>query len=252
MLEKLIQLCLIVTRKIHNYIIPNIKEPEEHYEETLNSHITANISWLDYGCGKKILVPWRPEKEKELVNRCSRVAGVDPAFEKGFEHRTIKELYKVENDILPFPDCSFDLVTANMVMEHLEDPIKNLNEIKRVLKTDGIFIFHTPNTYGHIALISSLIPESLNKILAYLLTGRKADDVFKTYYKSNTKDQITKLSKQSGFKVEQLNSVQGFPLAMGILIPPIYLLELIWVKVTTLDIFSNFRGNIIAVLRKET
>lgn len=39
-----------------------------------------------------------------------------------------------------FDDSYFDVVTARMVMHHSEDIIKTFNEVKRVLKSGGIFI----------------------------------------------------------------------------------------------------------------
>ena len=38
---------------------------------------------------------------------------------------------------LPFPDETFDIVHAHMVLIHLPDPIKALREMRRVLKSDG-------------------------------------------------------------------------------------------------------------------
>lgn len=50
---------------------------------------------------------------------------------------------------LPFPDETFDLVTATELIEHLEDPFKAVREFNRVLKPDGLLVLTTPS-YGHI------------------------------------------------------------------------------------------------------
>jgi 2-polyprenyl-3-methyl-5-hydroxy-6-metoxy-1,4-benzoquinol methylase len=39
----------------------------------------------------------------------------------------------------------FDIVTMWDVLEHFEDPIKNLNKIKELLKPGGLFVFSIPN-----------------------------------------------------------------------------------------------------------
>lgn len=51
------------------------------------------------------------------------------------------------NKKLRFRDASFDLVWYSEVIEHLENPPKTINEIKRVLKPGGRYIITTPNSF---------------------------------------------------------------------------------------------------------
>ena len=44
-----------------------------------------------------------------------------------------------------FPDRSFDAIVMNDVIEHLEDPKAVLNEIRRLLKSDGVIYISTPD-----------------------------------------------------------------------------------------------------------
>jgi ubiquinone/menaquinone biosynthesis C-methylase UbiE len=45
---------------------------------------------------------------------------------------------------LPFEDNTFDLAVAFDVLEHIEDDVKAVAELNRVLKTGGRFIFSVP------------------------------------------------------------------------------------------------------------
>lgn len=49
------------------------------------------------------------------------------------------------NQTFPLEDMNFNAVIAGEIIEHLIDPYFFLQEIKRVLKSDGIFIGSTPN-----------------------------------------------------------------------------------------------------------
>lgn len=58
---------------------------------------------------------------------------------------------------IPFAPRTFDLATANMVVENVDDPARMLDEIRGVLRPCGRFAFHThgprnvrPNPPGRI------------------------------------------------------------------------------------------------------
>ncbi|XVV16589.1 class I SAM-dependent methyltransferase [Actinoplanes sp. CA-131856] len=50
----------------------------------------------------------------------------------------------VDAEHLPFPDATFDVVTAGLVMHLLEKPDSAVREVRRVLKPGGLFAFTTP------------------------------------------------------------------------------------------------------------
>lgn len=45
---------------------------------------------------------------------------------------------------IPFPNSNFDLVTCFEVLEHLKNPPKVINEVKRILKKNGVFLILVP------------------------------------------------------------------------------------------------------------
>ena len=71
------------------------------------------------------------------------------------ERKKIIKEYKFADlsaEKLPWPDNSFDAVTAWCVLPHLENPFYAAREIQRVLKKDGVFIF----TALHLASKASI------------------------------------------------------------------------------------------------
>ena len=45
---------------------------------------------------------------------------------------------------LPYPDCSFDMVWASHVLEHVNDPSQALHEVYRVLRFKGVAFLEVP------------------------------------------------------------------------------------------------------------
>jgi ubiquinone/menaquinone biosynthesis C-methylase UbiE len=105
---------------------------------------------LDVGCGQGhwglTLLPVLPPNCK-LIGIDSEPKWVEVAKNKskqyGFDKRTDYQMAKAE--LLPFDDNSFDMVTCQTVLIHVDDPIKALKEMKRVLKPNGLLVAVEPN-----------------------------------------------------------------------------------------------------------
>ncbi len=94
---------------------------------------------LEIGCGQGI----RTELLASLFAQAD-VIGIDRSAEllESISNRASGNLSFQEADAyaLPFGDNSFDLVYARLVFMHLNNPMKALAEIRRVLRHDGIVI----------------------------------------------------------------------------------------------------------------
>jgi ubiquinone/menaquinone biosynthesis C-methylase UbiE len=127
------QLFFKIYWKLQSFIAPTLKYSQTIYEEVLNETCDTAYIWLDLGCGHHLLPPWRNEQEKEIIRKSKLIIGIDYDFSSLTKHRTIKN--KVRGDItkLPFPNDVFDLITSNMVFEHLDNPETQLKEIASIL-----------------------------------------------------------------------------------------------------------------------
>jgi SAM-dependent methyltransferase len=97
---------------------------------------------LDFGCGTGAMLG--------CLNRYGEAIGVD-ADEHAIRfchQRGLENVKLLESDRLPFPDGSFDLVTALDVLEHIPDDRVALREVDRVLRGDGIFLAAVPAHRG--------------------------------------------------------------------------------------------------------
>ena len=229
-------------------LAPGLRYSQAAYEGVLFDQVKPDTRWLDLGCGHQILPEWREKQELELAQRASLLVGLDcdlPALQR---HPSIRHRARGDISSLPFAGESFDLVTSNMVFEHLEDPEVPLKEIWRALRHDGILIFHTPNTWGYSTMFARMIPAFLKDRLILFLQGRKAEDVFSTYYRINSPHKVKVLARRSGFEVAELMLIPSS--GQLVMLPPLLVLELLWIRLTMTPTFKCLRTNMIVALRK--
>ena len=131
-----------------------------YYSLNNNSAINSdyNESGLCFSCGSshRNRVIWKHIKE-HLNGKVYLPAGDGFLYHKLKNYVSIcfSDYYTSEYDVLPgishqnltnltFSDNSFDLIISEHIMEHVNDPKKAFNEIYRVLKKDGRYIFTIP------------------------------------------------------------------------------------------------------------
>ncbi len=142
---------LTTYRKIERKITPGLRYSQAVYEEVLTKLVTPETRWVDVGCGHSVLAEWRPNRERLLVSRPASIIGVDIDREAALRHRSIKDIRIGSIYDLPIESNSADLVTANMVVEHLDQPARAFTEVKRVLRTGGTSLSTHP-TYWDTSL----------------------------------------------------------------------------------------------------
>jgi SAM-dependent methyltransferase len=229
-------------------IAPGLDYSQHQYESVLREYVGPEVEWLDVGCGHQVLPPWRLEAERRLVASCKRVVGIDYDEPSLATHTTIG--FRVRGDIsrLPFADDTFGMVTANMVVEHLDDPETQFREVARVLRPGGVFIFHTPNASGYFTALTRRVPESWKGGLIRVLDGRAPGDVFKTYHRANTEEDVCRLAGASGLEVVEVRPILTDAIFASV--PPLALVELAYIRLLMSERLRRYRTNLIAVLRK--
>jgi ubiquinone/menaquinone biosynthesis C-methylase UbiE len=234
--------------KAQKILVPSLKYSQTIYEEFLLSYSSKVGRWLDLGCGHQLLPPWRLDQEHSLAAKPHLLIGLDYDYKSLRNHKTIKHLIQGDISSLPFASETFDLITANMVFEHLNDPQKQLSEIFRILKPGGSLVFHTPNSMSYGTFLAKAIPETLKLKMIWFLQHRKEEDVFPTYYRFNTEKGIRKLAERVGFKIGALRLIVSS--AQFVMIPPLVIFELLLIRLLMMPFARCFRTNIIACLIK--
>jgi 2-polyprenyl-3-methyl-5-hydroxy-6-metoxy-1,4-benzoquinol methylase len=239
--------------RVQPFIVPGLRNAQFAYKEVLERHVKLAGRWLDIGCGRRLFPEWMPqadEHELRIIRSARSVFGIDQDFISLTDNRTVSMRVAGDCSRLPFANGSFDLLTANMVVEHVADPDALLREARRILKPGGLLVFHTPNLHSYATFMSTLVPESWKKRLVGVIEGRKDVDVFPTLYRMNVPSRIYAFAKKNGFRVTQLYMAESS--AQAVVLGPLVILELFWIRILRLSLLRGLRSNIIAVLQKES
>ncbi len=243
--SKLRDALLRIYWRLERLLAPGLDFNQHLYETYLALVAAPGCRWLDLGCGHHLLPSWRRVGEEALVARAGLMVGLDPVIAALHQHRTIPLRAAGDGSYLPFARGVFDLVTANMVVEHLANPLEQFREVRRVLRPGGRFVFHTPNRRGHATILARLMPDWVKALGVALLEGRAEEDRFRTYYRANSREQIRVLAERCGFRVVNVEFVPTT--AMFALATPLAALELLWIRIT-MRWFPELRSSLIVTL----
>jgi SAM-dependent methyltransferase len=242
------QSLLRLSAALQRRMTPGLRYSQDEYEDVLRARADGVARWLDLGCGHRVLPEWRESAEKAIVGRAGLVVGIDYDLPSLARHRSLRRVARADASRLPFADGTFDLVTANMVVEHLDDPEAQFREVARVLRPGGAFLFHTPNDRSYIVRAARLLPDGVKKVAARILDGREGDDVFPTHYRVNRPERIAAVAAAAGLGVDELKMIRTSPVFN--VVPPLLVPELLWVRALASPRLAGQRPDIICVLRK--
>jgi 2-polyprenyl-3-methyl-5-hydroxy-6-metoxy-1,4-benzoquinol methylase len=240
------------TWRLQSRILPGLRWNQEIWGETIKPYLLRPVRWLDAGCGWRLLGRDLEPLENELVRLAQIVVGVDLDLPHLQKHVNIRRRACASLSALPFADASFDLITCNMVVEHLPHPHSIFQEIARVLAPGGALLVHTPNTRNYLILANmvakKLLPRSLVLKLAH--DGRAADDIFPTYYRANKASSLRNLGASVGLQPASVRFASN-PQPYSRFFAPAAFFELLLMRATTVRPLDRFAATIMMAFRKE-
>ena len=181
---------------------------QNRYAAELDRLIVVGCRWLDIGAGKRIHSGWIGPSTDDLAGRAALFSGcdLDPVV---LQHPHIDDAKIADAADLPWPDESFDVVSANMVVEHLSDPVATFREVARVLRPGGAFVFVTPNRRYPVIRIARMTPPALRRLYAVAVEGRARADVFPTLYRCNTVEDIARVAEAAKLEPEMVQTFRN-------------------------------------------
>lgn len=132
---------------------------QQPFGDWIVSHydLRPGMKILELGCGTGDM--WKnrlplPESTELLLTDFS--AGMLEAAKQNIQAENVA-FRQVDIQEIPFPDASFDIVIANMMLYHIPDLHKGLSEVRRVLKEGGTFYCATYGIHGIMEYITGLL-----------------------------------------------------------------------------------------------
>ena len=174
----------------------------EKFEEVARK-IGNSDKVLDIGCGPgsflSVVGQTKPQAKAIGVDVASRqidfaIQNVQSQFTDG---RVSFQVMKIDENRLPFPDASFDVVTCIEVIEHIHPylAIKLLEEARRVLKPTGRLIVTTPNY------------RSLWPFIEFALERMSPVKYHEQHISKFTPNALIKFLEAAGFEVQKFNTI---------------------------------------------
>ena len=241
-----------VTWQLQRRILPHLRWNQEIWGETIRQYLAPPVRWLDAGCGWHLLGKNLDPLENELVSLARIVIGVDLDLPHLRKHVNISRRICAPLDSLPFSDATFDLVTCNMVVEHLPAPFTTFQEMSRVLAPGGTLMVHTPNTRNYLVfaniLAKKLLPRSM--VLKLVRDNRAADDICPTYYRANNARALRNLGESVNLQPEFVRFLTS-PQPYSRFFAPAAFFELLLMGATMTRPMDRFAATIVMVFRKE-
>lgn len=157
--------------------------------------LPINSKVLDWGCGTGYLVlPLKNELQMQAYG-CDVAPHPLKLLKKYSEDKQIKIHLKCCGEYkLPYPDAFFDAIVSADVFGHASNPEKSIDELKRVLKDNGILALHSESIHYQERYFYKKIITTLNK-------DPWAQDVGHINLKTHAK--IKELFQKKGFTIEK-------------------------------------------------
>jgi SAM-dependent methyltransferase len=238
--------------KLKARYLPRAKSCQQIYEDLVEECLTNETRWLDAGCGHILLHHGDEHKTRRLVDTAKSVIGLDGDWNSIVMNRIIQDRTVGSLESLPFRDNSIDLITCNMVIEHVQNPARFVGEIARVLRPGGRAIIHTPNLLHWESLVAWFTPHKFHEFCCKMLDRRGSEDVFPVFYRANTLGRLRQLFGGAEMKLEKgglsVDVPRRFPIP--IFSRALLLLNILEVKLLAFPAFAKFRHNLLVVFRK--
>lgn len=171
-----------------------------HYE------IAPGARVLELGCGTGDM--WKHNlhllRGSELI-LSDFSSGMLEAARQNVQAETVA-FRQVDIQNIPYPDSSFDVVIANMMLYHVPDLHKGLSEVRRVLKPGGAFYCATYGIHGIMEYITELLRDmNVTGQIGTSFTLQNGGDSLRQHF-----DHVQRLDREDGLAITDVGDFADY------------------------------------------
>lgn len=186
----------------------------------LNEKQLENKKILDVGMGSGLFMNQLRNTFPETSFLIDGIELQDDVLELGKSRGFMIKKCNIEIENFPYQNDFFDIVFCTEVIEHTHAPVHVIQEVNRVLKNKGLFIFSVPN----VAEWQKRLLLLLGKNIYYSYNSPKniPEKAIDLHQREYTISEVKKLLSENGFKVEQIGtSISGWTKNLS----PVYIIS---------------------------
>lgn len=189
------------------YENPTIRYRRSIEFNIISRNIKKGNKVLDIGCGSGRHTFFLLEKGCSVTGVDISQKMLEVLKQKAEERKYSLSLFLADCNNLPFETESFDVVVSIYgPFTHLQNPIKCVNEMIRVLKRNGKIVIGVENKWALLPLIRRILKFEWNKIIMLLCEGGK----FTVFKKESGQEVLIWLQYYSLKQLVKLFSDAGF------------------------------------------
>lgn len=157
----------------------------------INALLSPDLILLDYGAGRgrQFDVPdaGYPQTIQKLQGKVAKVIGID-VHDGIHRHPYLDDRHIITpGQPLPLSSGTIDIVVADWVLEHVENPGQFAEEMERLVRPGGWVCARTVNRWGYVGIGARLLPNSLHdRLVRKFIPVARSEDVFPTHYRMNS------------------------------------------------------------------
>ena len=206
------------------------------FYEIVLSKLKRDSLVLNVGCG---FIPFG------IKGKCKQVVGID-LDERAKQNHDLDVVFI--GDIKSFNYSEqFDIIIAQWVVEHLENPQVVFANLYRLLKTNGKVIILTSNSTHYISEIGKRTPYRFNKWFYKFIHAE--EDTYPVYYRSNTPKKLYSDMVNAGFYLSRFESIEPDPNYLEFSLPS-YVIGIGMEKLLSTHMMWKYRRDMIGVFVK--